>query len=82
MTRPLKVFGWLDYRAGRQVRCIVAATTKAEVARLRGVKDPRGLFNLDETWNADEVRKATSEPGVIFWAENRFNDRDWKRWWP
>jgi hypothetical protein len=66
----VKVYGWLDFVNGIQVRVIVAAKSKAECARIVGdSRGPRNLFNLDETGNAREIEVATAEPGTAFYAE-------------
>jgi hypothetical protein len=74
----LKVYGWQSMRyeckgPHRQTREIVAAKSKAEVARIVGVKSPQALFNLGETHNALELSVALANPGVVFWAP--INDR-------
>lgn len=68
----VKVYGWQGMRhespgTHRQTREIVAARSKAEVARIAGVKGPNALFNLGETGNAAEIAVATGKPGTIFW---------------
>lgn len=61
--------GWRPYYS--QICAIVAATSKAEVARivsaLLGYAVPaRSLFNLGETGNALDIETATGRPGVVF----------------
>lgn len=79
----LRVYGWQGYRAGlgrgvhNQTREICAAASKAEVARIVGVKSPRKLFNLEETGNAEECAAARAQPGRVLW---RGLD-DWKGPW-
>lgn len=76
----LKVYGWcaclsddgLRERMGlaqwsNQVRCIIAARSKAEVARLLGTTVAR-IFNLCETGNATEIAVATEAPHCFFVA--------------
>lgn len=72
MAKKLKVYGWSGFRSEapgyhHQTREIVAATSKAEVARIVGDKSPRKLVNLSETRNPKEVAVAMSRPGVVFW---------------
>ena len=77
----MKVYGWLEHLYGEkhairkdpvfqahhnQVRAIVAAKSKAEVARITGVKRPSQLFNLAETGNAREIEIAMRSPGIVF----------------
>ena len=74
----LKVYHWLDMTSVkweecpwvRQVDCIVAAKSKAEVARLMGEKYTHNLFNLSETWNDKDIALAMSKPGTIFWRHD------------
>jgi len=71
----LKVYGWQGHRSecppaangGQQTREIVAAPSKAAAARAAGKKDPRSLFNFDETGNQHEIEIAMAEPGTVFW---------------
>lgn len=82
-ARKLKVYSWTGHRIeckvkGRdwalQTHEVIAARSMAEVGRiacaagvLRHTADPRQLFNLGETANAESVEQALGEPGVIFW---------------
>lgn len=75
----LKVFGWQSFRAGRQTREIVAAPSKAAVARLAGANRPDQLFNLCETGNEQETETALTEPGVVFWREIGARTRPFSR---
>ncbi len=73
----LKVYSWVtptttaeakalgDERWQYQAYAIVAATNRTEVARLAGVSDPRHLFNLGETGNADNCEAARARPRVV-----------------
>lgn len=70
----MRVWGWLGFRGARQTREVVAAPSKAAAARAAGERDPRRLFCLGETRNAEEVRLATSRPGVVFWTEGEKTD--------
>jgi hypothetical protein len=70
----LKVYGWGGYRpesknSHHQTREIVAAQSKAEVARIVGVTSPARLWNLSRTWNGREILIALEEPGVVFWKD-------------
>lgn len=84
----MKVFGWqtvigevervrLGDKPGTvQARAIVAAKSKAAVARIAGVDRPSQLFNLCETGNTFEIGMASLFPGVIFIASmDRFSRR-------
>lgn len=71
MTK-LKVYRWQSHRREcpthhRQTHEVVAAKSKAEVARIAGYDRPSQMFNLAETGNARDVATAMAEPGVIFW---------------
>lgn len=85
-----KVYRWLDSAPIhirhptkpwlRQLACVMAAPSKAAVARAAGEKDPRNLFNLDETGNAEDIAMTMAEPGVIFWSwldEREYHKRNW-----
>jgi hypothetical protein len=77
--KPIRVFGWVGQRSeareryenGRmghgQTREIVAAKTKAEMMKITGMT--RTSFNnlVSETGNAEEIEKANSKPGTVFW---------------
>ena len=80
--KPLQVWGWSDWQDNStQTHEIMAARSKAEVARQAGVRSPARLWNLSVTVNADEIRQAMTEPGVIFWfplSERSRNPR-WRR---
>lgn len=86
--RPLRVYGWTgtDYRlrtTHNQSRCIVAAHSKAEAARLAGYDRPSQMFNLCETGNDREIAEAVQESGVVIvrpigdhqWTGPVFRDR-------
>lgn len=78
----LKVYGWEGMRAPlsrNQTREIVAARSKAEVARIVGEKYPSNLFNLAETGNEGEIQKAMSEPGTVFWRPLDGERDEWYR---
>lgn len=58
--RKLKVYRWQSFRREcptnhRQTTEVVAAGSKAEVARLAGFTYPSQLFNLCETGNQLEI---------------------------
>ncbi|MBW2672481.1 MAG: hypothetical protein JRD89_03575 [Deltaproteobacteria bacterium] len=80
-----RVFSWqgwrLEARGHHQTREIVAAKSKAAAARAVGETDARRLFNLGETYNAEELKQALSEPGVGFWRplDQHPSDRVWTR---
>ena len=79
----LKVYGWLgglpsgfklpEHKSHRaHARCIVAATSKAEVARIAGYRGPWVMHNLSETGNATEIEVAMAKPGTVFF-QDEFN---------
>jgi hypothetical protein len=78
----LRVYRWQSYRrecpgTHSQTEEICAAPSKAAVGRIVGT-NPRVLFNLGETGNAESIMQAMSEPGVVFWQP--INSRgDWRR---
>lgn len=71
-----KVFGWLshapkDHPAREHMkswhsdlRCIVAAKSKAAAARAAGYGRPSQMFNLGETGNEEEIAAASMHPLV------------------
>ncbi len=78
--KRLKVYGWtalireperslVGIEAHRiQGRCIVAASSMAEVGRLLN-RRPGSLFNLCETGNAQELTIALAKPRTFFAAK-------------
>ncbi len=78
------VYGWLGFRTEArtatnhhsQTREIVAARSKAAVGRIVGA-DPRSLFNLGTTGNADERATAQDRPGVVFWRPLNDHNASW-----
>lgn len=75
-SQKIKVYVWQGFRTPLstttrrvQSREIVAARSKAEVARIVGVKSPSALFCLGETKNQRAVAAAMAEPGTIFWRD-------------
>jgi hypothetical protein len=64
--RPLHVFAWQHHRAGvGQTREVMAAPSKAAVARALGLRRPTQVFNLCETRNAQEIAVAHAHAGKI-----------------
>lgn len=67
MTR-LRVYGLTSMRAGKQVRVIVATSSRRTAAPLFGVS----LYHMREfgceTGNAQEVQVATFASETVFWA--------------
>lgn len=71
--RPLVVYGWIGRRLEapkhhHQTREICAVRTKVELARICGVKRASQIWNLSETGNTEEIHKAMSKPGMVFWC--------------
>ena len=89
MSLKLKVYGWQGHRqecppapnGNKQTREIVAAPSIAAAARAAGYSRPRQMFNLCETGNDDDVKRAMSEPGVVFWhpLDQRLGERHWTK---
>lgn len=79
----LKVYAWQSFRAecppapngNRQTREIVATTSKAKAA----ARAQWGITvrDVEETWNAAEIERATREPGRVFWCpiNDSYSDR-------
>jgi len=66
--KPLKVWRWSGWEDNAtQTHEIMAASSKAEVARAANVTSPSRLWNLTVTANQDDVAQAMSEPGAVFW---------------
>lgn len=64
----LKVYGWTSqryYKGKPQARCIVAASSWAEAARLSGDKAHLMRTYGSTTSNAREVEAAMAQPGVV-----------------
>lgn len=83
--RHYKVYGWTqsapwdgehpvyehmspDYNT---IRCVMAANSMAEVARIMGVAHPRKLWNICETGNDTEIEAAMGNPHVVYCRGNR-----------
>lgn len=78
MARPLKVFAYtlscsseesklLGQRSHiRQVKAIVATTTKKEAVEKFGITQSEARGYMSETRNAASIAKATSKPGQVF----------------
>ena len=65
--KELVVYGWKGIRPKvGQTREVMAAYSKAEVARALNVRSPSQIFNLARTGNPGEVAIATSQPGQVF----------------
>ena len=73
-AKKLRVYSWQSFRREAniegnhhgQTREIVAATSKAEAARIARSTVGR-LFNLGETGNSSELEAALTDPGVVYW---------------
>ncbi len=80
----MKVYRWQGWRSecpparngGRQTHEIMAAKSKAAVARAMGVKYPRQLFNLGITENEIDVAVAAAEAGETCIRGWREGNRD------
>lgn len=83
----MNVYGWIGYRpearpapnGSRQTREIVAARSVTEVMRLTGRTRRELTWNGDWTSNAEEIRVASAEPGVVFWRGLDDRDGTWNR---
>lgn len=79
MPRPLKTYGALMMRSGKQYRIAVATHTKKaafEAMRKAGWSGGYGSWNeyACETGNKREIEVATSKPGAVF---INMNPRHW-----
>lgn len=72
--RKLKVYGWITFRRGGQMRRIVAAPSWTEVARVSGepVSALRAYGSI--SGNSRELAAALPRPGVLL--ERPLDDRD------
>lgn len=66
----LKVFGGMSYDDGKQVRTIVATTSKKKVSELTGVSYGEVRSNWCETNNDLELATALPYPNLVFKASN------------
>lgn len=67
MPRPLQVYGWNDFKGGKQIRLIVAAPSFAAASRAAVAA---GFFKIHKdycstTGNSAELEAALGQPGVI-----------------
>jgi hypothetical protein len=65
--KAVKVYGMTTFREGKQVRQIVACTSRAEVARITGLTRRALDHSCSTTGNATELEVALAEPGTVFW---------------
>jgi hypothetical protein len=68
MQRELKVYGWIDYKSGKQYRCIVAAHSFAAASRASveaGLRKIRKDY-YSTTGNEQELETALPHEGVVF----------------
>lgn len=73
----LKVFG---VNLNGVYRCIVAATSQAEAARLMGTTLTNVRTYGSQTWNEAEVELAMREPGVVWRKLQQLRTQDgWER---
>jgi hypothetical protein len=68
--KKLKVFGGLTVVKGKQVRTIVATTSKKKAAELVGESIHQINTWWEETGNATEVAVATAKPDTVFVASS------------
>lgn len=76
--RTLTVYGWTGYREGAQTREIVAACSKAEVARLAGYARPTQMQSLEATANEGEMLQALGEAGTIYHRPLHAHGAPWR----
>lgn len=84
MKPRLRVYGWTAYYLDGVEReqhnhsfwCVVAATSKDEVARIANVSRPSRLWNLTITMNLVEITTAMAKPGTVFYVpDHLYGDR-------
>jgi hypothetical protein len=62
----------------KQARCVVAAASLKEAARLFEVSLYHARGYCSETGNAEELRQALAHPGVVWWHElDEYQDVVW-----
>lgn len=68
----LKVYGGYTFKDGKQVRCVVAATSQKKAADAAGesISHVRNYWSV--TGNQDEIDAAMSTPGIPV-----FREREW-----
>jgi hypothetical protein len=83
MKKKLKIYSYQGYRrecppapnGSRQTSEVVAAYSKAQVKAIAGVPPSE----IHETGNNEDIAKALSEPGRIFWQPLlRHDDKLWR----
>ena len=66
----LKVFGGMSYENGKQVRTIVATTSKKKASELTGVSYAEVRSHWCETQNDLELATALPYPNLVFKASS------------
>ena len=75
-NKKLRVYGWTEYHLNgvakaqfnHSFRCVCAASSKAEVARIMGETSIARLPDIDRTEDVEEVAVATAKPGAVFYT--------------
>jgi len=68
--KKLKVFGGCTFVDGRQVRTIIATTSKKKVAEVTGIQYARVLDYWSQTFNKVELEIALAKPETVFVASS------------
>ena len=73
MAKKLKVYGGMSFVDGKQVRTIVATTSKKRVVELTG----NSLYYINDYWsitgNKLEVESALARPETMLYTKERVN---------
>lgn len=70
----LKVFGGLTFDGGKQLRTIVATSSRTRAAELVGVSANEIKNYWGQTFNPHEVATAMAQPGIVFKATSIDSD--------
>ena len=68
--KKLKVFGGCTFVNGKQVRTIIATTSKKKVSQIVGEPYPYVLDYWSQTWNDVELETALAKPETVFVASS------------
>jgi hypothetical protein len=68
--KKLKVFGGCTFVDGRQVRTIIATTSKKKVSEVTGIQYTRVLDYWSQTFNKVELEIALAKPETVFVASS------------
>lgn len=80
MAREMKVYGWVPFQKGKQVRAIVAAQSFAAASRASEAANLGKIRReyVSVTGNQDELEVALSDPGTVFVTSLNYPRDDYK----